>query len=120
MIAVTLEKTIRIPDPIKLARYQRNPDPGPRILFFSGGRDRMLPHGQFLLQAHHRSARKMGRPDALLDFVFVDSRNGKYGGIPDESTLDGMGTRASTFRWSQRKAPSINEQLLLPALLSWT
>lgn len=37
MVAVTLEKTVRIPDPIKLARYRRNPDLGPRILFFSGG-----------------------------------------------------------------------------------
>jgi CofD-related protein of GAK system len=37
VISIDLKKTIRIPDRVKLARYRRSPDLGPKILFFSGG-----------------------------------------------------------------------------------
>ncbi|MFW5735662.1 MAG: 2-phospho-L-lactate transferase CofD family protein, partial [Oceanidesulfovibrio sp.] len=29
--------TVALPDPVKLARYERSPELGPRVLFFSGG-----------------------------------------------------------------------------------
>ncbi|MFP4226738.1 MAG: GAK system CofD-like protein [Desulfobacterales bacterium] len=32
-----MSRTARLPDPFKLARYQKSPDLGPRPLFFSGG-----------------------------------------------------------------------------------
>jgi CofD-related protein of GAK system len=32
-----ITREVEIPDPVKLLRYERNPDLGPRILFFSGG-----------------------------------------------------------------------------------
>jgi CofD-related protein of GAK system len=32
-----ITRTARLPDPVKLARYKKAPDLGPRILFFSGG-----------------------------------------------------------------------------------
>ncbi|HAS89181.1 MAG TPA: GAK system CofD-like protein [Desulfovibrio sp.] len=34
---IKIERQVRVPDPIKLERYRRTPDLGPRILFFSGG-----------------------------------------------------------------------------------
>ena len=34
---IQLSKTVSVPDPIKLARYEKAPELGPRILFFSGG-----------------------------------------------------------------------------------
>lgn len=34
---INLEREVRVPDPIKLERYRRTPDLGPKILFFSGG-----------------------------------------------------------------------------------
>ena len=34
---IELTKTVTVPDPIKLARYEKAPDVGPKILFFSGG-----------------------------------------------------------------------------------
>lgn len=34
---IRIEREVRVPDPIKLERYRRTPDLGPRILFFSGG-----------------------------------------------------------------------------------
>jgi len=34
---IRLTKTVKIPDPIKIERYRRSPDLGPKILFFSGG-----------------------------------------------------------------------------------
>lgn len=34
---ITLKRKIRIPDPIRLARFRRSPDLGPKVLFFSGG-----------------------------------------------------------------------------------
>lgn len=34
---IRITRRIRIPDPIKLARYARSPELGPKILFFSGG-----------------------------------------------------------------------------------
>ncbi|WP_320172355.1 GAK system CofD-like protein [Maridesulfovibrio sp.] len=34
---IKIEREVRVPDPIKLERYRRTPDLGPRILFFSGG-----------------------------------------------------------------------------------
>jgi len=32
-----ITRTARLPDPVKLARYNKSPDLGPRLLFFSGG-----------------------------------------------------------------------------------
>ncbi|WP_372370749.1 GAK system CofD-like protein [Candidatus Uabimicrobium sp. HlEnr_7] len=37
MIKVTVTRTIEIPDTVKLERYRRSPELGPKILFFSGG-----------------------------------------------------------------------------------
>ena len=37
MRRVTLARTVTVPDPLRLARYQRAPELGPRVLFFSGG-----------------------------------------------------------------------------------
>jgi CofD-related protein of GAK system len=37
MRRVTLARTVTVPDPVRLARYQRAPELGPRVLFFSGG-----------------------------------------------------------------------------------
>ena len=34
---IKIEREVRVPDPLKLERYRRTPDLGPRILFFSGG-----------------------------------------------------------------------------------
>lgn len=34
---IKIEREVMVPDPIKLERYRRTPDLGPRILFFSGG-----------------------------------------------------------------------------------
>ncbi|WP_319778516.1 GAK system CofD-like protein [Maridesulfovibrio sp.] len=34
---IKIKREVRVPDPIKLERYRRTPDLGPRILFFSGG-----------------------------------------------------------------------------------
>lgn len=34
---VTVSRTARVPDPFRLERYERAPELGPRILFFSGG-----------------------------------------------------------------------------------
>ncbi|TIH13225.1 GAK system CofD-like protein [Marinifilum sp. JC120] len=34
---IKIEREVRVPDPMKLERYRRTPDLGPRILFFSGG-----------------------------------------------------------------------------------
>jgi CofD-related protein of GAK system len=36
-VALSVTRIIRLPDPIKTTLYARNPDLGPRILFFSGG-----------------------------------------------------------------------------------
>ncbi|MFW5958104.1 MAG: GAK system CofD-like protein, partial [Desulfosalsimonas sp.] len=32
-----INRTARLPDPVRLARYEKLPDLGPRLLFFSGG-----------------------------------------------------------------------------------
>ncbi|MGE0433801.1 MAG: GAK system CofD-like protein [Planctomycetota bacterium] len=37
MTIYRLSRPIRIPDPLRIARYQRAPELGPKILFFSGG-----------------------------------------------------------------------------------
>ncbi|WP_027721121.1 GAK system CofD-like protein [Maridesulfovibrio zosterae] len=34
---IKIEREVKVPDPIKLERYRRTPDLGPKILFFSGG-----------------------------------------------------------------------------------
>ena len=34
---LTITRRIRLPDPVKITLYERSPDLGPRILFFSGG-----------------------------------------------------------------------------------
>ncbi|OQX24374.1 MAG: hypothetical protein BWK80_21165 [Desulfobacteraceae bacterium IS3] len=34
---VQVTRTLQVPDPVKLERYRRSPDLGPKILFFSGG-----------------------------------------------------------------------------------
>ena len=37
MTQITISRRLTIPDPIRVARYRRAPDLGPRLLFFSGG-----------------------------------------------------------------------------------
>lgn len=37
MITVQITRRVKLPDPIKPARYQKSPELGPRLLFFSGG-----------------------------------------------------------------------------------
>ncbi|GFK95725.1 Gluconeogenesis factor [Fundidesulfovibrio magnetotacticus] len=37
MTKVTVTHTVRLPDPVKIARYLKAPELGPRVLFFSGG-----------------------------------------------------------------------------------
>ncbi|MFH0823923.1 MAG: GAK system CofD-like protein [Pseudomonadota bacterium] len=34
---IKISRTVKIPDPLRLARYERVPELGPKILFFSGG-----------------------------------------------------------------------------------
>jgi CofD-related protein of GAK system len=37
MATVKITRAVKLPDPVKLARYEKSPRLGPRILFFSGG-----------------------------------------------------------------------------------
>jgi CofD-related protein of GAK system len=37
MITVAIKKQIKLPDPVAVARYEKSPELGPKILFFSGG-----------------------------------------------------------------------------------
>lgn len=37
MSKITITRAVQLPDPIRLARYSKAPELGPRILFFSGG-----------------------------------------------------------------------------------
>ncbi len=37
MVTVKITKQVKLPDPVKLARYEKSPELGPRLLFFSGG-----------------------------------------------------------------------------------
>lgn len=37
MTKVQISRTVEIPDQLRISRYQKNPELGPRILFFSGG-----------------------------------------------------------------------------------
>ena len=37
MVTVQVTKRVKLPDPVKLARYEKSPELGPKILFFSGG-----------------------------------------------------------------------------------
>lgn len=37
MTTIRISKTLKLSDPVRLARYGRSPDLGPKILFFSGG-----------------------------------------------------------------------------------
>lgn len=34
---LSVRRTLRVPDPVRLARFERSPDLGPRLLVFSGG-----------------------------------------------------------------------------------
>jgi len=36
-IKLKITRTIELPDPVKVARFEKNPELGPRLLFFSGG-----------------------------------------------------------------------------------
>ncbi len=36
-MVIKITRTLELPDPVRLARYERTPDLGPKILFFSGG-----------------------------------------------------------------------------------
>ncbi len=53
-IELEIARTIRIPDPVKLTRFSRNPDLGPKILFFSGG-TALRETSRLLIQYTHNS-----------------------------------------------------------------
>jgi len=37
MPTITITRSVRLPDPVRLARYRKSPELGPSVLFFSGG-----------------------------------------------------------------------------------
>jgi CofD-related protein of GAK system len=37
MVTVIIKKQVTLPDPVMLGRYEKSPDLGPKVLFFSGG-----------------------------------------------------------------------------------
>lgn len=37
MALITITRSVKLPDPVRLARYKKAPELGPRVLFFSGG-----------------------------------------------------------------------------------
>ncbi len=47
-------RSVRLPDPVKLARFRRAPELGPRVLFFSGG-TALRPLSQALVDYTHNS-----------------------------------------------------------------
>ncbi|MEW6076878.1 MAG: GAK system CofD-like protein [Thermodesulfobacteriota bacterium] len=51
---IKLTRTIRMPDPFKMALYERSPDLGPRVLFFSGG-SALREVSQSLIRYTHNS-----------------------------------------------------------------
>ena len=51
---ITVTKSALLPDPVKLARYAKAPELGPRILFFSGG-TALRPLSQKLIEFTHNS-----------------------------------------------------------------
>ena len=54
MTRVSLTRAVDIPDPIRLARYARAPELGPRVLFFSGG-TALRPTSRLLPKCTHNS-----------------------------------------------------------------
>ena len=54
MVKVTITRTIEIPDVVKLERYRRLPELGPKILFFSGG-SALKKLSQHLIHYTHNS-----------------------------------------------------------------
>ncbi|BBM84324.1 GAK system CofD-like protein [Candidatus Uabimicrobium amorphum] len=54
MVKVTVTRTIEIPDVLKIERYRRTPELGPKILFFSGG-SALKTLSQRLIQYTHNS-----------------------------------------------------------------
>ena len=34
---IRIARTVQVPDPVRISRYRKAPELGPRILFFSGG-----------------------------------------------------------------------------------
>jgi len=53
-LIIRLETTVTIPDKTKLARYERAPELGPRLLFFSGG-SALKPFSQHIIRYTHNS-----------------------------------------------------------------
>lgn len=49
-----LSRSLRLPDPLRLARYRRAPEVGPRILFFSGG-SALNPLSREIIRYTHNS-----------------------------------------------------------------
>jgi CofD-related protein of GAK system len=49
-----ITRTVRLPDPLQLARFKRAPELGPRILFFSGG-SALNPLSRTLIEYTHNS-----------------------------------------------------------------
>jgi CofD-related protein of GAK system len=54
MIAVRVTRTLAVPDPVRLARYRKSPELGPRIVFFSGG-TALRETSRHLIQFTHQS-----------------------------------------------------------------
>ncbi|MFZ2633790.1 MAG: GAK system CofD-like protein [Desulfosalsimonadaceae bacterium] len=54
IVEMEIAKSVRLPDPVKLARFANSPDLGPRILFFSGG-SALRETSKLLIQYTHNS-----------------------------------------------------------------
>lgn len=53
-IHLTITRSVRLPDPVRLARFARAPELGPRVLFFSGG-SALNPLSRRLTEYTHNS-----------------------------------------------------------------
>ena len=57
----------------------------------------------------------------VVNYILMDTNNGRYAGIPDEKRLAALGMKSINCRLvSMRSAPWIDEKLLVPTLLSLT
>jgi CofD-related protein of GAK system len=53
MSKITITRAVQLPDPIRLARFSRAPELGPRVLFFSGGTALREPSRKLLRYTHN-------------------------------------------------------------------
>ncbi len=122
MTTLRVTRTARLPDPVRVARYRRAPEMGPRLLFFSGGnalrqvsrRLKRLTHSSVHLVTPFDSGGSSAVLRDAFDMLSVGDLRNRIMALANESAT----SNAAVYRLFRHRFPKAGEPGVLRGALA--